>query len=175
MRGGIVLPESTIVSGLPAFDGFGLGLVTGVRGQVIFQGPAADTGAVGLEVEATEQFAGGGAIGRGRFGGKQLGQERRHLRRPVWIMVAAGQTGRPRFRLPPSAGTQILAVEFVEAGPAESQFVRGAPGAELLLTVASQKVTNEGGRETLDQLVFSSAQDDRRPWIYRFETDTGRG
>jgi hypothetical protein len=69
-------------------------------------------------------------------------------------MVAAGQTWRPGLRLPLSAGAQILAVEFVEASPAESQFLRGGPGAELLLTVASQNVTNEGGRPAFDQLVF---------------------
>jgi len=65
-------------------------------------------------------------------------------------MVAAGETGRPRFRLTLSAGAQILAVEFVEAGPAEFQFLRGGPGAALLLAMAGQKVTNEGGRQTFD-------------------------
>jgi hypothetical protein len=47
---GVVLPEGAVVAGLPAFDRFGSGLVASVRGQSVFYGPAANAGAVGLEV-----------------------------------------------------------------------------------------------------------------------------
>jgi len=32
VRGGVVLPEGGVIAGLPAFDGFGAGLVAGVSG-----------------------------------------------------------------------------------------------------------------------------------------------
>jgi hypothetical protein len=60
---GVVLPEGTVVAGLPAFDGFGRGFVAGVGREVVFEGPAADAGAVGLEVQAAVEFAGDGAVG----------------------------------------------------------------------------------------------------------------
>jgi hypothetical protein len=46
----VVLPERAQITDLPAFDGFGRGLVTGVRCQVVLDGPAADAGAVGFEI-----------------------------------------------------------------------------------------------------------------------------
>ena len=57
----IVLPERAEIAGLPAADGFGGFFVAGVRGEMMGDGPAADTGAVGLEVETAQQLAGDGA------------------------------------------------------------------------------------------------------------------
>ena len=54
MRAGVVLPKRTVVASLPAFDGLARGFVAGIWGELIFDGPAADTGAVGFEVEAAE-------------------------------------------------------------------------------------------------------------------------
>lgn len=102
VRGGVVLPEGGVVAGLPAFDGFGAGLVAGVGGPLVFDGPAADAGTVRFEREAAEQFAGGGAVGRGRFGGEQFGEQRRDLGRPVG--GAAGEAGRPSLRVPLGTG-----------------------------------------------------------------------
>lgn len=65
--GGIVLPERTVIAGLPAFDGFAHGFVTGVGVELMSQGPTADTGAVGFEVEAAVEFAGDGTVGGGWF------------------------------------------------------------------------------------------------------------
>ena len=74
MWGGIILPERPRVANLPAFDWFGRGFVAGVWRELVFDGPAADTGAVGWEVEPAVEFAGGGAVGRGWLGRKKLGQ-----------------------------------------------------------------------------------------------------
>jgi hypothetical protein len=60
---GVVLPEGAIIAGLPAFDGFGRGFVTGVGSEFVFERPAADAGAVGVAVEAAVEFAGDGAVG----------------------------------------------------------------------------------------------------------------
>ena len=56
VRGGVVLPEGAVVAGLPAFDGFGGGFVAGVGGELMCDGPAADAGAVGFEVEAAVEL-----------------------------------------------------------------------------------------------------------------------
>lgn len=67
MGAGVVLPERAQVAGLPAFDGFGCGFVAGVGGELVLDGPAADAGAVGFEVEPALKFAGAGAVRRRRF------------------------------------------------------------------------------------------------------------
>jgi len=67
MRAGVVLPERAQIAGLPAFDGFGGGFVAGVGSEIVLDGPAADAGAVGFEVEAAMEFAGAGAVGRRWF------------------------------------------------------------------------------------------------------------
>jgi len=63
MRAGIVLPESSQIADLPPFDRKGFLLVAGVRGQLVLDGPAANTGTIGLKVQPTMKFAGRGAVG----------------------------------------------------------------------------------------------------------------
>ena len=66
VRGGIVLPKRAEIAGLPAADGLGGFFETRVRGEMLLDGPASDAGAVGLEAETSEQFAGDGAVGGAR-------------------------------------------------------------------------------------------------------------
>jgi hypothetical protein len=65
---GVVLPERAVVAGLPALDGLGRGFEAGVRSQIVFDGPAPDTGAIGFEVETAVKFTGGSAVRGGRLG-----------------------------------------------------------------------------------------------------------
>jgi hypothetical protein len=67
MGGGVVLPERAVVAGLPAFDGFACWFVARVGVELVGDGPTADAGAVGFEVEAAQEFAGDGAVGGGGF------------------------------------------------------------------------------------------------------------
>ena len=113
---GVVLPECAVVAGLPAFDGFGGAFEASVWGQVILDGPAPDAGAVGLELEATEKFAGDGTVGARRFGGEEFGDEGGDVRGPVWMMISAGKSGRPSVGLATGAGPEVSGVQFVEAG-----------------------------------------------------------
>lgn len=113
---GVVLPECAVVAGLPAFDGFGDAFEASVGGQVILDGPAPDAGAVGLELEATEEFAGDGTVGARRFGGEKFGDEGGDVRGPVWMMIAAGKSGRPSIGLAMGAGAEVSGVQFIEAG-----------------------------------------------------------
>jgi hypothetical protein len=128
MGRGIVLPEGTVVTGLPAFNGLGRSLVAGVRGQVVLERPAANTGAVGLEVEAAVQFTGGSAIRRGWFTGKEPGQQSVHLGRPVGVMVSSGSARRPSGVQALSAGAQVVGTELVEPTGMDIQFQGGGLG-----------------------------------------------
>ena len=112
---GIVLPKGTVVASLPAFDGLARGFETGVWGELVFDGPAADTGAVGFEVEAAEQFAGDGTVGTRGFAGEEFGGQSDRFDRPVRVMIATGQARRPRFGAALGAGGQILGAELVVA------------------------------------------------------------
>ena len=152
VRAGVVLPEGTQIAGLPAFDRFGRGFVAGVGSQFVFDGPAADAGAVGFEVETAVEFAGTRAVGGGWFGGEEFFKHGKHLRRPGGMMIAAGNTGRPGRRLTLGAGTEALAVKFVKARPGQAQFPGGFPGGKLVVSMAGQKVTDNGGRQAFDQL-----------------------
>jgi hypothetical protein len=154
MGRGVVLPEGAVVAGLPAADGLGRGLVAGVGGQFVFKSPAADAGAVGLEVQAAVQFAGGGAIRGGRFGRQELGEQCADRVGPGGMMVAAGAAGCPGLGVPLSAGTQIVGVEFVEAGAGQAQFGGGGTRGEVPGAMVGQEVTDEGSRQALDQLLF---------------------
>ena len=89
------MPESAVVAGLPAFDWFARGFEAGVGGQIVLDGPAADAGAVGGEVEAAVEFAGGGAVGGGWLGGQEFGEQIQDGLRPSRIMVAAGKAWGP--------------------------------------------------------------------------------
>ena len=110
MGRGVVLPERAVVAGLPAFDGFGRGFVTGVGGEPVFAGPAADAGAIGLEVQAAVKFAGDGAVGARRFGGKKFGGQGDGFDGPIGMVVAAGGCGRPGMIPSVGAGAEVIGV-----------------------------------------------------------------
>jgi len=67
MGADVVLPESALLASLPAFDGFGRGFVAGVGSEFVFEDPATDAGAVGLEVQPAVEFAGDGTVGARRL------------------------------------------------------------------------------------------------------------
>jgi len=124
VRGGIVLPEGTVIAGLPACDGFGRGLVAGVGGQLMGDGPAADAGAVGFEVEPAMGFTGGGAVGGRGLGGEQFGDQGSDFSGPCWLVIPAGPTGRPGLGVALGAGAQVVRAQLVVAAEADAQFER---------------------------------------------------
>ena len=67
VRRRIVLPKCAEVADLPSADGFARFFKTSIRSELMGDSPSADGGAVGLEIEASEQFAGDGAIGGRRL------------------------------------------------------------------------------------------------------------
>jgi hypothetical protein len=151
---GVVLPEGAVVAGLPALDGFGRGFVAGVGSELVFEGPAADAGAVGVEVQAAMQFAGDGAVRARRFGGEELGGQRNGLGGPLGMVIAAGTTRRPGVGVAAGAGAQVVGVEFVEAGTGQTQFAGGSASAEVASAMTVEEVADERSGQTFDQLRF---------------------
>jgi len=150
--GGVVLPEGAVVAGLPAFDGFGRGFVAGVRGEFVFNRPAADAGAVGFEVQAAVEFAGDARVGARRLGGQEFGGQGDGFGGPLRVMVAAGAARRPSVGLAVGAGVEVLGVKFVETGPGQAQLAGGGAGADLADAIAVEKMADERSGVPMDQL-----------------------
>ena len=96
------------------------------------EGPTAHAGAVGLEAQAAVEFAGGGAVGGGRLGGEKLGEQGGDCGGPVRMVIAAGTARRPGVGLTVGAGVKVVAIELVEAGTPQAQFVGGRARREML-------------------------------------------
>lgn len=170
VRRGVVLPERAVIAGLPAFDGFGRGLVAGIRSELVFDGPAADAGAVGFEMEAAEQFAGDGAVGARRFSREEFGGQGGNFGGPLRMMVAAGESWRPGLRVAGRTSAEILGVQFVEAITSQAQFVSGGAGADLAGAITVEEMTDEWGGQSFDELLsFMGATITEGRWIFRFE------
>jgi len=110
--------------------------------------------AIGFKLKAAVEFAGGGAVGRGRLGGEEFGEEGGDVGGPVGVVIAAGVAGSPGVGVALGAGAQIGRVELVEAGAGEAEFGRGGAGVEVAGAVTGQEMTDDGGWETVDQLEF---------------------
>jgi len=149
---GVVLPEGAVIAGLPAFDGFGLDLVAGVGRQLVFEGPATDAGAIGLEVEPAVEFAGDGAVGARRFGGEEFGARGGDFGGPLRVMVTPRTLRSPSVGVTRRGGAEVIGVELIETGPGQSQFLGRRPGAELAGAMTVEQVTDERCREAFDQL-----------------------
>lgn len=143
VRRGIKLPEFADLGALPAADGrrgFALGVG---RGEVIFEGPTADLGAIHVEIAEAQDFAGGEAVVGGRGGSEAFAQKREDFGWPRWSMVATGVAGEPKGFLMVGAGAEIIGVEFVETTTGELEFGGCRVGVELLRTEAGQDVTDQ--------------------------------
>jgi len=151
---GVVLPGRAVIAGLPAFDRLGLCFVAGVGSQFVFNGPAADAGAVGLEVQAAVQFAGDGALGARRFGREELGRQSDDFSGPGWMGIAAGESGRPSVGVAGSTGAEGIGVKFIEAGMRQSQFMGGGTGADLAVATTLEQMADKRCGQAFDQLWF---------------------
>ena len=89
------MPEFAELGALPAADGgadfFGRDGV----GEFIFDGPAADLGAVEFEVMEPQRFGGGEVVGTRRGAGQAFLEQREHERWPRLGVITAGSAGRP--------------------------------------------------------------------------------
>lgn len=93
---------------------------------------------------------------------EEFGGQRDGLGGPLGVMIAAGAAGRPGFGLAVRAGAEIIGVEFVEAGTGQAQFSGGGVGREALGAMFGQEMADEGGGQTMDQLLFFMAAEGSR-------------
>ena len=170
VRGGVVWPEGTEVAGLPALDGLGRLFGAGVGGEIVFEGPAADAGAVGFAVEAAEQFAGAGAGGGGRLGGEQRGELGEDRGGPVGVVVAAGSLGCPGVGAALGAGEQVVGAPWVEAAGMNVQFEGRRLGREVSGTDFGEEVADQRGGQTRGEwLFFMGRKGGRRNGFYAWQ------
>lgn len=170
VRGGVVLPEGTEVAGLPAFDRLGRGLVAGVGGELVFDGPAADAGTVGFKLKATVEFAGGGAVGGRRLGGEEFGQQGGDLGGPSRVVSAAGEAWGPVGGLPLGAGAEVVGAELVEAADTDAWFGGDGCRREAAGPGPGEEMADQWRGDTMGELEFFMARKMAGRWIFRFET-----
>ena len=151
---GVILPAGAVVAGLPAFDGFGAGFVAGVRGEVVMAGPAADAGAVGLEVEAAMEFTGGGAVGGRRLGGEEFSKPCGDGGRPAGVVIAAGEGGRPKVGPALGISPQVVGAQTVEVAQMNLELLSASPARKLAGANLFEDVPDKRCRATMRQLWF---------------------
>jgi hypothetical protein len=95
VRRGVELPEFTDLCALPSAHGGADFFWRDGMGEIIFQRPAADLGAVEFEGVKAEGFGSGEAVGTRGRAGQALFEEFDDGLRPRGGMVATGSTGRP--------------------------------------------------------------------------------
>jgi len=165
VRGGIVLPEVPVIAGLPAFDGFGSRFVASVGGEFVFDGPAADAGAGGFEVEPAMGFTGGGAVGGRWFEGEPFGDQGGDFSGPVRLVIAARETGRPSFGVALRAGQQVVRAQLVEATKADAQFEGDGFGREQAGACLGEEMADQWSGNTVGELEFFMARKLAGRWI----------
>ena len=176
VRRGVILPERPVITGLPTFDGFGRSFVTGVGSEFVFDGPAADTGAVGFKLEAAMEFAGDGTVGARWLGGEEFGGQRDGFGGPVRVMIATGASGRPRLGAALSTGEQVVGAQLVETAQADAEFERDGLWLEQTRASLGEEMSDQRCSAAVGQLrlKFFMARKVAGGWIFRFETDAGR-
>ena len=179
VRSGIVLPEGSVVAGLPAFDGFGGGFVAGVGVELMCDGPAAEAGAVGFEVEPAMGFTGHGAV-RGRWlGGKEFGDQGGDWGGPIRLMIPAGATGRPDVGTALRAGEQVVGAQWVAAADADAQCECDRCGREQAAAGLGEERADQWRGDAVNELVgrltFFMARKVAGKWILRRGTGAGQG
>lgn len=132
----VILPQGAKISSLPAFDRLGCFFITSIRSQMVFDGPAANAGAVGFELAAPQQFAGDGVVRNRWFGGKEFTCQSSDFCWPSRLMIATGGTRNPSVCAALSTSFEILVEELVKASPADLEFFGRSLGRNLLSTEA---------------------------------------
>jgi len=144
VRTDVVLPEGAVVAGLPAFDGFGGGLIAGVRSELVFESPAADAGAGGGKAQAAVQFTGGSAVGGRRLGREEFGEQCADFAGPGGLMIATRKTWGPVGRVALGASAQVIGAQLVETAQADAQFGGDGLGGQFTDTGLGQEMPDEG-------------------------------
>jgi len=138
-----------------------------VEGEAVFNGPAADAGAVGFEVQAAVEFAGDATVRARRFGGEEFGGEGEGFRRPFGMMIATGETRGPSVGLAVGASEEVFGAELVETADADVQFERDHLGCNQAGTGLGEEMADKGSGEAVGELM-------RALWFFMGRKLTGR-
>jgi hypothetical protein len=104
--------------------------------ELVLERPAPDAGTVGQEMAAAVEFAGTGAVRRGRLGGKEGAEQGSHFGRPVRMVVATRTAWGPGIGLAVSASVEVSGIKLIEAATREAQFQSDGLSVELTSTKA---------------------------------------
>lgn len=150
--GGVELPERAGFEALPAAERGGRARGGDGMGELVGDGPAAHGGGIDLAAQAAVDFGGGAAIGRGGLGGEQFAQERLDAGGPGRRVIAAGSAGRPEGCRRAGGGAEIIGIEFVEAGAAQTELFGGAGGGNFVAAEGGEQFADQGGAEAMGEL-----------------------
>ena len=137
------MPEFADLGALPATH---CGVRTFGRSQMcatIFQGPAADLGAVELEGEQSQSFGGGETVWARRSASQALFEEVGDRIRPSGGVVATRGSRKPQTRLLAGVGAEVIGGECIEAAVGQAQLLGGLGGRQGLLAEGSQHMPDE--------------------------------
>ena len=114
-------------------------------GQFVFDGPAADLGAVEREVVEAAGFKGDEVVGTGRGAGEAFLQQSKDGGGPGLGVVAAGSAGRPAGHLLLGAGRVVGRGPCIEPAAGESKFGGGLGGGQRVLPGSFPHMPDESG------------------------------
>jgi hypothetical protein len=137
--------------------------------------PSADSGAVGMEMEPAQQFAGDGAVGGLGLRGKQPGGKGDNLRRPARMTVATGSARLPKLRAAPGAGAQVGGAKLVNPAAADAEFRCESGDGKSPGPQFGKEVANQRGGKAAGQLWFFMTPPIAEGWILRIGADAGQG
>ncbi len=143
VRSRIVLPEGTEIADLPATDRFCGLFKTGIRSEVVSDGPAADRSTVGLEIKAARQLAGDSAVGGRRRGTQQASGQSEDIRWPWGAMVATRRTRLPKVRATIGTSAEIIGAKLVNAGFTHAQLRSDIRRGQLARAEAFKQMADE--------------------------------
>jgi hypothetical protein len=158
VRGGIVLPERAEIADLPAADGLWRALETGIRSKLLSDGPAADTGPVGLEAEAAQPLAGHRAVGGARRRSQQTRGQSRSLRRPGRMMISARKPRRPRICAARSPCAEEGSAKLINARTAQAKLRGHRIHIQIPSAKPPKQMTEQRSCETTGEWWFSFPQ-----------------
>jgi hypothetical protein len=125
MGRGVQLPEFADLAALPASHGRQRAVIGFGMGELVLDGPATDLSPVELEVALAMHLAGSEAVGSRGVTAEPFAQKGIHFGGPVGRMVATRNPRGPGGLLMPGTGLKVIAIDFIEASPAQAEPLGG--------------------------------------------------
>lgn len=123
-------------------------------GQLLREGPATHRGGIDEEAQPPLDFGGGAAIRGGRFGREQFAQEGGGAVRPGGSVITTGGSRPPAIRVVVGDAPEIVAVEFVEAGAAQAELVRGGESGDFVAAEGGEDFADQRSTQTVRELAI---------------------